>query len=96
MDMSDTNEDKQRPEYTAPERPYEEAFRGTPEELEAKRNGVPVPAPVETDRPADSIDELTTDDIKDRLRGAGLKVGGSRDELIARLREHNQPGNAAV
>jgi len=37
---------------------------------------------------ADDLEALTVDELKDKLRDQDLKVGGTKDELVARLRSH--------
>lgn len=84
----------ERPEKTAPERPYREAWAGTDEEFDEMmanegripEENVPVTLP-------DTLDSLSKSELQERLEIAGLSTSGNKDELAARLREFNQPGN---
>ncbi|KAJ8607974.1 hypothetical protein CTAYLR_008230 [Chrysophaeum taylorii] len=45
---------------------------------------------------ADEIDGMTVAELKNALRDVGLKLGGRKSELVARLREHRQASKVVV
>lgn len=84
----------ERPEKTAPERPYREAWAGTDEEFDAMiANGGVIPDESAPAAMPDTLDEMSKSELQERLEGAGLPISGSKQELVDRLREYNQPGN---
>jgi hypothetical protein len=83
----------ERPEKTAPERSYREAFAGTDEEFDEMMAGQATVPEEDVVTMPDTLDSMTNDELRERLASADLPTSGNKQELVDRLREYNQPGN---